>query len=228
MTETFGVIIPAAGSGSRFGGDKLMAKLRGKPVLWHTLSAFQQAKTVSSIVISARPDNIPAIKEISSSFSKVIAVIPGGLTRQESVSCGLGVIPKDTNYVSIHDGARPLILPEEIDRIHFEAVRHGAVCAAMPVYDTVQQVDADGYITQTPDRAFLMAAATPQVFERALYERACALASGRSYTDDAGMVRAAGGRVKMILCRDENFKITTVQDLLRAEQVFLERRKGMV
>jgi len=124
--------------------------------------------------------------------------------------------------VSIHDAARPLILPEEIDRLHRNALKYGAVCAGTPVYDTVQQVDEDGYIVATPDRASLIAAATPQIFSSALYREACALPG--DFTDDAGMVRAAGGRVKMILCQGENFKITTKEDAFRAQQVLLRRR----
>lgn len=226
MTDSFGVIIPAAGSGTRFGGDKLMADLCGKPVLWHTLSAFQHAETVSSIVIPARAERIPEVKALSSSFSKVVAVTLGGKTRQESVFGGLAALPEDVSYVSVHDAARPLILPDEIDRIHLETMHYRAVCAAMPVYDTIQQVDADGYILSTPDRAALMAAATPQIFDRSLYLHSFDLAEGKNYTDDAGMVRAAGGKVKMILCKGENFKITTLEDLFRAEQIML-RRKGM-
>ncbi|MBO5221200.1 MAG: 2-C-methyl-D-erythritol 4-phosphate cytidylyltransferase [Clostridia bacterium] len=221
MAKTFGVILPAAGSGVRFGEDKLMFDLLGKPVLWHTLWAFQRASTVSRIVIPTRRESLCFVRELTEEFSKVTAVVEGGKTRGESVKKGF-VALGDVDYVSIHDGARPLILPEEIDRIHRNALKYGAVCAAFPVHDTIQQVDSDGFVVATPDRSALMAAATPQVFSADLYRRACVLTG--DYTDDAGMVAAAGGRVKMIPCQCENFKITTKEDALRAQQVLLRRQ----
>ncbi len=222
MAKTFGVIIPAAGSGSRFGEDKLMFDLCGKPVLWHTLQAFEQAKTVTFIVLPTRRESLCFVQEMAAEFKKVVAVVEGGKTRQQSVILGLSALPV-TDYVSIHDAARPLILPGEIDRIHRGAMKYGAVCAATPVVDTIQRVDEDGFIVDTPPRDFLMAAATPQVFEYPLYKKAC---DGvyENHTDDAGMVRASGGRVKMILCQGENFKITAKEDALRAQQVMTERK----
>ncbi|MBQ5743403.1 MAG: 2-C-methyl-D-erythritol 4-phosphate cytidylyltransferase [Clostridia bacterium] len=221
MAKTFGVIIPAAGSGKRFGGDKLSLNLLGHPVLWHTLQAFEQAKTVSYIVISTRKESLCFVRELCREFSKVIAVVEGGNTRQESVKNGLDALP-EVDFVSIHDGARPLILPDEIDRLHRNAVKYGAICAGTPVVDTIQQVDKDGVIVATPDRDSLIAAATPQVFERISYRDAYDRAT-ETHTDDAGLYRAAGGRVKMILCQGDNFKITTKEDAFRAQQILLRR-----
>ena len=221
MVETFGVIIPAAGSGTRFGEDKLMYDLCGKPVLWHTLQAFEQAKTVTSIVVPTRKESICFVRELTAEFTKVVAVVEGGKTRQESVMRGLSVLP-EADFISVHDAARPLILPEEIDRLHRNAVKYGAVCAGTPVVDTIQQIDEEGFIVRTPDRATLIAAATPQIFGYTLYKRAC-LEASENYTDDAGMVRAAGGKVKMILCQGENFKITAKEDAFRAQQILLKR-----
>ena len=223
MAKTFGVIIPAAGSGTRFGEDKLMFDLCGKPVIWHTLSAFQRADSVTAIVVPTRKESLCFVRELAKEFNKVVAVVEGGENRQKSVILGLAALPK-TDYVSVHDAARPLILPEEIDRIHRKAVQYGAVCLGTSVTDTIQQVDEEGFIIQTPDRASLMAAATPQVFEYESYQRACKEARGQ-FTDDAGMVRAAGGRVKMIPCRSENFKITAKDDAFRAQQVLLRRKE---
>ena len=222
MSVKFGVILPAAGSGTRFGEDKLMFDLLGKPVLWHTLRAFEASSTVSSIVVVTRRESLCFVREMAASFSKVVAVVEGGKTRRESVRKGLEALPV-TDFVSVHDAARPLILPEEIDRIHRSAQRYGSVCAAFPVYDTVQQVDKDGYIVATPDRESLVAAATPQVFPYAVYRAACD-AEG-DFTDDAGMVSAIGERVKTVICRGENFKITTKEDALRAKQILLSRRE---
>ena len=223
MAKTFGVIIPAAGSGTRFGEDKLMFDLCGKPVLWHTLSAFQKADSVTSIVVPTRRESLCFVRELAKEFSKVVAVVEGGKDRRESVALGFVALPK-TDYVSVHDAARPLILPEEIDRIHRKAIQYGAVCLGTAVTDTVQVVDENGFVVQTPDRASLMAAATPQVFEYELYQKACDGAKG-SFTDDTGMVRSAGGRVKMIPCKCENFKITAKDDAFRAQQVLLHRNE---
>lgn len=223
MSVKVGVVIPAAGSGTRFGEDKLMFDLLGKPVLWHTLQAFEQAETVSCIVIPTRKESLCCVRELSASFSKVVAVVEGGETRRASVQKGFEAL-KDVDFVSVHDGARPLILPAEIDRIHREAMKVGAVCAASPVYDTVQQVDGEGFVVATPNRSFLMAAATPQVFSADLYRRACSVRG--DFTDDTGMVCAAGGRVKMVVCQCENFKITTKEDAFFAQQVLLRRREA--
>lgn len=224
MAKTFGVILPAAGSGRRFGEDKLMYDLQGKPVLWHTLSAFEQAKTVTSVVISTRRESICYVRELAKEFSKVVDVVEGGTTRRESVQNGLNAL-SDVDFVSIHDGARPLITPEEIDRLHRNAVKYGAVCAGTAVVDTIQQVDDQGFIVATPCRDLLMAAATPQVFDASAYRSACQTVSGQ-YTDDAGLFCAAGGRVKMIPCRCENFKITTKEDARRALEVLTQRQKS--
>ena len=223
MIPQFGVILPAAGSGTRFGSDKLMFDLCGKPVLWHTVSAFQRADSVGCIVVSTRKENIEAVRSLTAEFSKVVAVTEGGQTRGESILRGMRALPSQVEYLSIHDAARPLILPEEIDRIHDEAVRYGAVCAGTPVYSTVQKIDEEGFIVDTPDRNDLMAAATPQAFSLALYRDACAKTAGQSFTDDAGLVRAAGGRVKMIRCSDENIKITTPADATFAAEILRRR-----
>lgn len=220
--SSFGVILPAAGSGTRFGSDKLFYSLGGRPVLDRTVYSFQNAATVSCIVIVTRKESIDLVRELTASYSKVIAVVEGGATRGESVLCGVAALPDSVTHISIHDGARPLISPQEIDRLHKEAERYGAVCAGLPVYDTVQQVDAEGFIVATPDRSSLVAAATPQIFEKDLYLSACRATEGQSFTDDAGLVRAAGGRVKMVLCQCENFKITTPADARRAEAYYSE------
>lgn len=223
--STFAAVIPAAGSGERFGSDKLMFDLCGKPVLWHTLNAFQKAKTVGRIIIVARKEHLEEVCRMAEEFSKVSAVVAGGRTRRESVFCGISVLPESVDYVSLHDGARPLITSEEIDRIHACAVTCGSVCAALPVYDTIQQVDKEGFVVSTPDRAFLMAAATPQVFPLKTYLECYEKTKGMEFTDDTGLVRAAGERVRMILCGEENFKITTRADADRAEMVLKNRKK---
>lgn len=221
---SFGVVLPAAGSGTRFGSDKLMADLCGKPVLLHTVSAFQQAATVDCIVVVTRKEMISVFRELLAPYSKVVAVVEGGETRTSSVLRGVEALPSDVSHVSIHDAARPLLSSAEIDRIHGEALRYGSVCAALPVVDTIQQVDDRGYVVHTPPRSSLLAAVTPQVFPLALYKEACEKTAGDAFTDDTGMILAAGGSVKTLLCQEENFKITTLSDLHRAVALLNQRR----
>ena len=218
----FGVVIPAAGSGTRFGGDKLFCLLNGHPLLRYTVEAFCGAKTVTSVVIVTRPELISRVRELTADLPKVVSVIAGGKTRQDSVAAGVAVLPKSVDFVSVHDGARPLITPKEIDRLHAEAEKYGAVCAAAPVNDTIHIVDADGTVVGTPDRSTLMAALTPQIFPAKLYRELCASATA-DYTDDVGLFRAAGKSVKMILCQCENFKVTRPCDAHLAEQILQER-----
>lgn len=212
MNTRVGVLLAAAGSGTRFGGDKLFFSVAGKPLLRYTVEAFSAAQTVSEIVIVTRTNCLKKVQTLTEDLPKVIAVTEGGTTRQESVQKGIQRFSPEVNWFSIHDGARPLITPREIDRIHREAFQHGPVCTARPLHDTIQQVDANGQITATIDRNTLVAAVTPQIFPREIYLSAAAKTEGKSFTDDAGMVRAAGFPVHTILCRDENRKITTPED----------------
>ena len=225
MSERFGVVLPAAGSGNRFGGDKLFYEIDGRPLLWYTLCAFQAARTVQSIVIVTRKDRIPSVTALSSEFSKVISVVPGGNDRQSSVACGVAVLPEKTTFVSIHDAARPLITPEEIDRLHEIAAGSGAVCMCGPVNDTIHETDADGNIIATPDRSRLVAAQTPQVFPLALYRDLCRREKKQIFTDDAAFACSAGITVKTVRCKCENFKVTEPEDALRAAAV-LHRRSA--
>lgn len=206
----------------RFGGDKTFFPLAGKPMLWHTVNAFCEAETVSSVVIVTRAECVGQVRALTEGMKKVRAVIPGGDTRQDSVFLGAAALPRGTDFISVHDAARPLITPNEIDRIHREAEQTGAVCAGIPLNDTVHMVDTEGRIVATPDRAMLMAAQTPQVFPLAVYRNACKTAKG-SFTDDAGMVRASGVPVRMIRCLCENFKVTRREDAQRADAILRAR-----
>lgn len=220
--EKFGVVIAAAGSGTRFGSDKMTQELCGVPVLLRTVRAFEAADSVGGIVIVTRADGLEYVRNITADCGKVIAVTVGGETRSESVKNGVSLLPSDYRYVSVHDGARPLITPARIDCVHAQAVRFGAACAVLPVVDTVHCTDRDGFVVSSPERASLVAAATPQAFERALYERALAQADGREFTDEVGLLRAASVAVKTVVCNPENRKITTRSDLWNAERILRE------
>ena len=218
-----GVIIPAAGSGMRYGADKLWVELDGHPAVWYTLSAFQRAQTVRSIVVVARADALDRFCALAEEFSKIRAVVCGADTRSGSVRHGLEALPEDTQIVSIHDAARPLITPEEIDRIHSIAETEPALCVGCAVYDTVHAVDEQGFVIGTPDRKSLFAAQTPQVFNLNLYRAVSEETAGAVFSDDTAMFRAAGKPVRTVLCQCENFKITKPEDALRAERVLQAR-----
>ncbi len=221
-----GVVIPAAGSGQRFGGDKILYPIYGRPLLYYTVRAFEMACTCHEIVLVVRKSILSPVRTLISNagFSKVVDVVSGGKTRGESVRKGIEALSPGIGFFSIHDGARPLIQPEQIDQIHRMALEFGAVCAGHPLYDTVQLVDEEQKICSTPDRSQLMCALTPQVFSREIYEDALQKTRGREFSDDAGMVCAAGYSVRMAVCARSNLKVTEPDDITFAE-MFLAGNK---
>lgn len=225
-SSKIGAVIVAAGKGTRFGGDKILHPLLGRSLLYYTVRAFEQARTVDEIVLVVRRGCVAAVRGLirKSGFQKVTSVILGGARREESVRKGLAALSADANYFSIHDGARPLISPEQLDEIHQAALQWEAVCAGSPMYDTVQQVDGDGVILRTVDRSRLMCAATPQVFSRRIYESALEKCKGKSFTDDAGMVCAAGYPVRMVPCARSNIKVTESADIAFAAAFLAENK----
>ena len=132
---------------------------------------------------------------------------------------GFAAVSGKTAFVSIHDGARPFVRPEEVDAVHRRAYETGAAICGTYAVDTVKVVDASGRILSSPDRRMLFCAATPQVFSRDLYARALAQAQQEDaeYTDDSACVAAVGAEIYTECCSHSNFKLTTPQDLLRAK-----------
>ena len=160
-----GAVLVAAGSASRMGGiDKVMAPLGGEPMIARTVRAFQECDAVSEIVIVTREDLILPITELTRSCGKVKTVVVGGKNRQESVGKGLAALSKEVKLAAVHDGARPLITWQLIDRCVRAANTYGAAAPAIPVKDTIKTVEG-GIVVNTPDRANLRAVQTPQVFD---------------------------------------------------------------
>ena len=220
-------IIVAAGSSRRMGFDKLFAEIAGKPVIAHTLSAFEQTGSVSSIVIVAREDRHPEIEKIVSdgSFKKVHTIAKGGDHRHDSVRAGLEKLSNDASYVAVHDAARPLVTPEQIEDVYQLAKKHGAVSLAAPVPDTLKRVDVDLVVTGSVDRHQLFAMQTPQIFERRILEDAYrAIAAKKiSVTDEVSAVEQNGSKVVLVSNEQPNFKITYPSDLPLAEFVLIKR-----
>lgn len=221
-----GAVIVAAGSASRMGGiDKVMATLRGEPMIVRTVRTFQECDAIAEIVVVTRQDLIIPITDLCRDFSKVKAVVVGGASRQESVQLGLNSLSPDVQLAAIHDGARPLVTWQVIDRAVRAAHTYGAAAPAVPVKDTIKVVKG-GVVVSTPDRSTLQAVQTPQVFDFDLLRGALKKAQddGAQVTDDCSAVERMGLAVRMIEGDEENLKVTTPVDLKIAEMI-LEGRK---
>ena len=225
-TQYCGAVIVAAGSASRMGGiDKVMAPLGGEPMILRTVRAFEDCETVKEIVIVTREDLMGPIAEICSGFTKIRSVVQGGSSRQESVKLGLLAFSKEVRLAAVHDGARPLVSGELIDKVIRAAHSYGAAAPAIPVKDTIKVFEG-GFIAATPDRSTLRAVQTPQVIDRDLLLGALEKAEqeGTALTDDCSAVEHIGMRVRLVEGEERNLKVTTPLDLKIAE-LLLEEKK---
>ena len=221
-----GAVIVAAGSASRMGGiDKVMAPLNGEPMIARTVRTFQNCDAISEIVVVTRQDLILPITSLCSGMDKVQAVVAGGSSRQESVHLGLNALSDKCKLAAIHDGARPLISWQVIDRVVRAANTYGAAAPAIPVKDTIKVVQG-GVVKETPDRASLQAVQTPQVFDFDILRGALKKAKqdGAQVTDDCSAVERMGMAVKIVEGEERNLKVTTPLDL-KIAQLLLEEEK---
>lgn len=221
-----GAVIVAAGSASRMGGiDKVMAPLGGEPMILRTVRAFEDCEAVKEIVIVTREDLMGPIAELCSGFTKIRSVVQGGSSRQESVKLGLLAFSKEVRLAAVHDGARPLVSGELIDKVIRAAHSYGAAAPAIPVKDTIKVFEG-GFIAATPDRSTLRAVQTPQVMDRDLLLGALEKAEqeGTALTDDCSAVEHIGMRVRLVEGEERNLKVTTPLDLKIAE-LLLEEKK---
>ena len=221
-------IIVAGGSSQRMGFDKLLAPLAGKPVVAHSIAAFEQTESVSGIVLVAHAERLSEYEQVvrSHGFQKVMAVIPGGARRQDSVLRGLEQTGAASEFVAVHDGARPLVRPDLIERIFELARRHGGAASAAPVIDTLKRVDGDNVVTGGVERANLLLVQTPQIFRRELLEKAyrAVFDAAIEVTDEISAVERVGGKVVLVPNDEPNFKITYPSDLPLAEFILRQRR----
>ncbi|MCD7859614.1 MAG: 2-C-methyl-D-erythritol 4-phosphate cytidylyltransferase [Firmicutes bacterium] len=220
-----GAVIVAAGNASRMGGiDKVMALLGGEPVIARTVRTFQECDCISEIVIVTREDLVAPVSSLCGGYSKVQAVITGGSTRQESVKRGLSLLSGRMQLAAVHDAARPLVTPAVIDRTVRAAHSHHAAAPAIAVKDTIKEV-AGGFVRSTPDRAYLRAVQTPQVFDIDILKVALKKAEddGIAVTDDCSAVEYLGMSVKIVEGDERNIKITTPMDLKLGEMLLEER-----
>ena len=242
-------IIVAAGDSRRMGFDKLFAAIAGKPVIAHTIRAFERANSVDGIIVVAREDRRDEINTIvrNEKFKKIRSIIPGGKRRQDSVRAGLDHLESTARYVAVHDAARPLVTPAQIERLFQQCQIHGAAALAEPINDTLKRADLAAVaasakaaaapfdsrsgqvllVTESVDRQEVYAMQTPQMFERALIDEAyrAVYAENILVTDEVSALERLGRKITLVLNDDFNFKITYPRDLPLAEFVLAQRRK---
>ena len=220
-------VIVCAGNSTRMGGvNKILLPLGERKVIGVTMQAFQKCDSITEIIIVAREDDIPAIQEEAKAagISKLSACTTGGATRQESVINGIRKISKEAELIAVHDGARPLVKPEHIEKVIKDASVFGGATLGVPVKDTIKTVDG-GLIVDTPPRSSLYITQTPQIFKRNLYFEGIdfALEHSLDFTDDCQLVEAIGGKVAMTVGDYTNIKITPPEDIAIAEVLLKQR-----
>ncbi len=220
-------IIVAGGSGQRMGFDKILAPLGDRPVVAHSLAAFEEAESVDHIVLVGRAERLSEFNEIvrAAGFKKISAVVAGGPRRQDSVRQGLEQIDSATTFVAVHDAARPLVRANLVERIYQAVGAHGGAASAAPVVDTVKRTNAARVVVGGVDRENLFAVETPQIFRRALLAEAYAavFADGIEVSDEISAVERMGGQVVLVSNEEPNFKLTYPADFALAELVVRQR-----
>lgn len=222
-------VIVAAGNSTRMGGvNKQFLLIDGVPVLIRTLLAFSQSDMIDEIIVAAREEDIPKMFAMIKEYKvlKVTDIVKGGKTRQESVFNAIRRSSPLSEYFAIHDGARPLVTEKIIEDTVREAFLTGAAATGVRVKDTVKVVNESGFITATPDRNYLWAVHTPQVFERRLYLSAIDnVLNSEMFTDDCKLLEEYGAEVKMVEGSYENIKITTPEDTDIAQAILYRREQ---
>ncbi|MBE6989456.1 MAG: 2-C-methyl-D-erythritol 4-phosphate cytidylyltransferase [Ruminococcaceae bacterium] len=224
-------VIAAAGRSERMNGEnKLLLNLCGAPVLMRTLCAVDQTALVDEIIVAAREDMMLEVADLCSrsGLQKPVRVVRGGDTRAASVLAAVLEADSRTELIAVHDGARPLIRPEEFDELIRQGGATYAVAPAVPLSDTVKAADETGRVTGTPDRRTLFAIRTPQVFQADILKAALksALEAGVELTDDCAAVERLGKEVYLTPGDPENIKITTPLDVIIAEAILRQRGLG--
>jgi 2-C-methyl-D-erythritol 4-phosphate cytidylyltransferase len=218
----FGVILVAAGASSRFGDanyKKPFAPLAGRAVWLHSAEKFLERDDVKQVVIVVAPEDREAfLEKFGANLAFMgVTLAEGGSHRSESVRNGLKKFAPEIDMVAVHDAARPCIAQPWIDRVFTAGAETGAAILAIPVAGTLKRVGANSVITETVDRTSLWEAQTPQVFSRAVLEKAFAAGHDRP-TDEAQLVEAIGHKVTVVPGSPINLKITSREDLRLAEQ----------
>jgi 2-C-methyl-D-erythritol 4-phosphate cytidylyltransferase len=223
-------IIVAGGSSRRMGFDKTFALLGDRPVIAHTIGAFDAADGVEEIIIVGRAERLAELQALvrRHCFAKMRKVVAGGVHRQDSVRAGLDALTDACRHVAVHDAARPLVTTTQIASVFEAAKLHGGASLAAPVPDTLKRADDDGFASESLDRERVFAMQTPQIFSRALLLAAYdqVTAAKISITDEVSALQHLGHKVMLVPADDVNLKITFPADLALAELVLARRRAG--
>ncbi len=221
LTSKHTILIVAGGRGTRMGGPqpKQFLQLAGRPVLMHTLEAFDHWDASARLIVVLPEDQIETWKRLceAHAFDRAHRVVAGGETRFHSVRNGLGAVASN-GLIAVHDGVRPLVAPSVIAACFAAAADGGAAVPVVPVVESVREVDADGG-SRPVDRTRLRVVQTPQVFRADVLRAAYCLPYDPRFTDDASVVEASGVAVRLVPGNRENIKLTTPMDLLLAEQL---------
>lgn len=221
LTSKHTILIVAGGRGTRMGGPqpKQFLELAGRPVLMHTLEAFDRWDASARLIVVLPEDQIDTWKRLCEAhvFGRIHRVVAGGETRFHSVRNGLDAVASD-GLIAVHDGVRPLVAPSVIAACFAAAADGGAAVPVVPVVESVREVDADGG-SRPVDRTRLRVVQTPQVFRADVLRAAYCLPYDPRFTDDASVVEASGVAVRLVPGNRENIKLTTPMDLLLAEQL---------
>lgn len=218
---TVSAIIACAGGFTRMDGiNKQLYSLDGIPVAVRSMLAFEQIDEITEIIVSARECDVEEIRSLAEKHgvSKLKAVTIGGATRQESIFKAYAQVSKETRYVAVHDGDRPLVDPDNIKKCIKDASIFGGAVLGVPVKDTIKLVD-DGLISDTPERKKLFITQTPQIFRKDVYVKGINFAKDHEldFTDDCQLAEAVGVKVCMTTSDYRNIKITTPEDIAIAE-----------
>lgn len=227
LSNKTAAIILAAGIGSRMGCEKTKQtiEIAGKSVLKHTLLAFEASERVDEIVVVCRENEFDFVNKELHGVSKPKRVVKGGKCRAESAFFGFNALSKDVEYLLIHDAARCLITPAEIDKVADAAYEFGAATASLPISDTVKLCD-NGKTVKTVPRGNLRSMQTPQAFSRKIYSKAIEAATlDETVTDDNMLVEAIGVSSYCVDTLPTNIKITTSYDLELAEFILSKRKE---
>jgi len=224
-------IIPSAGLGERLGAccGKPFVELKNKPLIVHTLEVFERCSLIDKVILVGNPDRLSDLEKLVSEYelSKVRAVVAGGAARKDSVNHAIQAVDEDTDIVVIHDGARPFVTAQLIERLLDACDQQTSVVAAVPVKPTIKRVDSQTQeVIETLKRSELWDIQTPQVFARDVIVRAYQQGADLDVTDDASLVEHLGFKVKVVEGDQQNIKITTPQDLVLAEQLLTLKQEG--
>ena len=232
MNPPAAAIIAAAGSGTRMQSSvpKQFLTLAGVPMLVHPVRTFARCACIGQVVVVVADERVGSTKQMLSEQSiggAPITVVSGGRRRQDSVKNGLAALSDEIEIVLVHDGARPLVSKELIERCYAEIRSSGAALAAIEVKDTLKQQGAEYRVQATLDRQGVWQAQTPQGARRELLEQAYLAANDTEVTDEATLLENAAIKVRLVPGEEQNFKITRQEDLLLAQAIMNQQAPSM-